>query len=248
MTVHRPHARPRTSQGREATDREVIFPFDRAAEGARRLSSCCTGNLFDFAIMKTSVISEEFRARYLSRPGPRRRVRGARDRVRRLGRLPPPHQRSGARHRRELHPGDPRRRADRLAGLGRGGQHAAARRAAAARHHEPADARRRPPVGHVGQPLDPQRLARKRGRRRPRLAAHRRHDPHRPQHRAAATPWWTRRRSHAARPKPPPPIPPSNTPWEELFREKTGQLAEGGVLEFALKYRGTSKKVPRHNH
>ena len=27
------------------------------------------GNLFDFAIMKTSVISEEFRRRYLSEPG-----------------------------------------------------------------------------------------------------------------------------------------------------------------------------------
>ncbi len=48
--------------------------------------------------------------------------------------------------------------------------------------------------------------------------------------------------------EPPPPIPESNTPWEELYREKTGQLAEGGALEFALKYRGTSKKVPRHNH
>jgi len=40
-----------------------------------------------------------------------------------------------------------------------------------------------------------------------------------------------------------------NTPWEELFREKTGQLGEGGVLEFALKYRGLSQKgLPRHNH
>jgi len=47
---------------------------------------------------------------------------------------------------------------------------------------------------------------------------------------------------------PAPPIPPSNTPWEELFREKTGQLGEGGVLDFALKYRGTAKKLPRHNH
>src|SRR3712207_7465306 len=28
-----------------------------------------SGNLFDFGIMKTSVISEEFRARYLSEPG-----------------------------------------------------------------------------------------------------------------------------------------------------------------------------------
>jgi dihydroxy-acid dehydratase len=48
--------------------------------------------------------------------------------------------------------------------------------------------------------------------------------------------------------EPPPPFPESNTPWEELLREKTGQLADGMVLEFALKYRGTSKKIPRHNH
>ena len=47
---------------------------------------------------------------------------------------------------------------------------------------------------------------------------------------------------------PPPPIPESNTPWEELFREKTGQLADGMVLEFAIKYRSTARKTPRHNH
>ncbi|WP_232468856.1 IlvD/Edd family dehydratase [Croceicoccus marinus] len=45
-----------------------------------------------------------------------------------------------------------------------------------------------------------------------------------------------------------PETPESNTPWEELFREKTGQLGEGGVMEFALKYRGTARKLPRHNH
>lgn len=45
-----------------------------------------------------------------------------------------------------------------------------------------------------------------------------------------------------------PEIPPSNTPWEELFREKTGQLGAGGVMEFALKYRQTSRQLPRHNH
>ncbi|WP_199799608.1 IlvD/Edd family dehydratase [Porphyrobacter sp. SLTP] len=45
-----------------------------------------------------------------------------------------------------------------------------------------------------------------------------------------------------------PPVTESQTPWEELYREKTGQLAEGGVMEFALKYRGTAKKLPRHNH
>ncbi|MCW3847427.1 dihydroxy-acid dehydratase family protein [Sphingomonas sp. LB-2] len=48
--------------------------------------------------------------------------------------------------------------------------------------------------------------------------------------------------------EPAPPIPDSQTPWEELYREKTGQLGEGGALEFALKYRRTSEKVPRHNH
>ena len=47
---------------------------------------------------------------------------------------------------------------------------------------------------------------------------------------------------------PTPPIPESATPWEELFREKTGQLGDGAVMDFALKYRGTSRKLPRHNH
>ncbi|WP_380787006.1 IlvD/Edd family dehydratase [Sphingomonas sp. R86521] len=47
---------------------------------------------------------------------------------------------------------------------------------------------------------------------------------------------------------PPPPIPASNTPWEELYREKTGQLSDGAVLDFAVKYRGIAAKTPRHNH
>jgi dihydroxy-acid dehydratase len=46
----------------------------------------------------------------------------------------------------------------------------------------------------------------------------------------------------------PPPVPPSHTPWEELYREKVGQMHEGAVLEFALKYRGVAAKTPRHNH
>jgi dihydroxyacid dehydratase/phosphogluconate dehydratase len=48
--------------------------------------------------------------------------------------------------------------------------------------------------------------------------------------------------------EPAPPIPESNTPWEELYREKVGQLSEGATFDFALKYRRTSEKVPRHNH
>jgi dihydroxy-acid dehydratase len=47
---------------------------------------------------------------------------------------------------------------------------------------------------------------------------------------------------------PPPRVPPSETPWQELYREKTGQLADGGVLELALKYRAVAAKTPRHNH
>ena len=46
----------------------------------------------------------------------------------------------------------------------------------------------------------------------------------------------------------PPPIVESQTPWEELYREKTGQLADGAVLEMAVKYRRSSLKTPRHNH
>ncbi|NTS65536.1 dihydroxy-acid dehydratase family protein [Sphingomonas sp. HHU CXW] len=52
----------------------------------------------------------------------------------------------------------------------------------------------------------------------------------------------------ARRGGPPPPIPSSNTPWEELYREKTGQLGDGAVLEFAVPYRGIAARTPRHNH
>ncbi|OSP54820.1 IlvD/Edd family dehydratase [Pseudoruegeria sp. SK021] len=54
--------------GRESTDRAVIRPYaDPLMERAGFF--VLSGNLFDFAIMKTSVISDEFRARYLSTPG-----------------------------------------------------------------------------------------------------------------------------------------------------------------------------------
>ncbi|MEM8748767.1 MAG: IlvD/Edd family dehydratase [Pseudomonadota bacterium] len=54
-------------QGVETLDRNVIWPFDKPMlEQAGFLN--LKGNLFDTAIMKTSVISEEFRGRYLSNP------------------------------------------------------------------------------------------------------------------------------------------------------------------------------------
>jgi dihydroxy-acid dehydratase len=45
-----------------------------------------------------------------------------------------------------------------------------------------------------------------------------------------------------------PPVPESRTPWQELYRASVGQLDGGGVLEAALKYRGVASKTPRHNH
>jgi len=55
-------------KGRESADREMIAAFEAPfQEHAGFL--VMSGNLFDFAIMKTSVISEKFRRRYLSEPG-----------------------------------------------------------------------------------------------------------------------------------------------------------------------------------
>ena len=54
--------------GRETNDREVIYPFSAPLKEDAGFF-VLKGNLFDFAIMKTSVISPEFRQRYLSKPG-----------------------------------------------------------------------------------------------------------------------------------------------------------------------------------
>jgi xylonate dehydratase len=45
-----------------------------------------------------------------------------------------------------------------------------------------------------------------------------------------------------------PPVPASQTPWQELYRATVGQLDSGSVMEIAVKYRGVAKKTPRHNH
>lgn len=43
-------------------------------------------------------------------------------------------------------------------------------------------------------------------------------------------------------------IPPSQTPWQELFRAHVGQLGDGAILEFAEKYKNVGAEIPRHNH
>jgi dihydroxy-acid dehydratase len=51
----------------ESEDPDVIFPLDAPMKSAAGLT-VLSGNLFDNAVMKLSVISDEFRTRYLSNP------------------------------------------------------------------------------------------------------------------------------------------------------------------------------------
>jgi dihydroxy-acid dehydratase len=46
----------------------------------------------------------------------------------------------------------------------------------------------------------------------------------------------------------PPPVPPSQTPWQEIYRATVGQLQSGACMELALQYRGVGHDLPRHNH
>jgi dihydroxyacid dehydratase/phosphogluconate dehydratase len=233
-------------EGRETTDREVIFAYSaplRERAGFLVLS----GNLFDFAIMKTSVISDDFRARYLSRPGhegvfeTRAIVFDGSDDY---------HQRIN----------DPALEIDEncilvIRGAGPLGWPGSAEVV----NMQPPDALLRrgiqslPTLGdgrQSGTSDSPSIL-----NASPESAAGgglswlRTGDTIRVDLNAGTCNALVddeeiaRRRAEA-----PPPVPASNTPWEELYREKTGQLSTGAVLEFAVKYRGTSAKVPRHNH
>jgi len=45
-----------------------------------------------------------------------------------------------------------------------------------------------------------------------------------------------------------PPDLPHQTPWQELYRKTVGQLAEGGCLELATAYRRIAHDLPRDNH
>jgi dihydroxy-acid dehydratase len=45
-----------------------------------------------------------------------------------------------------------------------------------------------------------------------------------------------------------PNFPPHQTPWEEIYRNHVGQLAGGGCLEFATGYQRVARNLPRDNH
>jgi len=233
-------------EGREATDRDVIFPYSvPLKESAGFL--VLRGNLFDFAIMKTSVIGEEFRKRYLSHAG-REGVFEGRAVV---------FDGSGDYHDRI---NDPALNIDEdcilaIRGSGVLGWPGSAE---VVNMQPPDDLLRRgieslPTIGdgrQSGTSDSPSILnASPESAAGGGLAWLRTGDIIRVDLDAGTCDALVddeeiaRRKAEA-----PQPVPESNTPWEELFREKTGQLSTGGVLEFAVKYRGTSKKVPRHNH
>jgi dihydroxy-acid dehydratase len=233
-------------EGSEAVDREMIFSYStplKAAAGFLVLR----GNLFDFAIMKTSVIGEEFRARYLCQPG-REGVFEGRAIV---------FDGSDDYHRRI---NDPALGIDEdcilvIRGSGVLGWPGSAEVV----NMQPPDAMLErgimslPTLGdgrQSGTSDSPSILnASPESAAGGGLAWLRSGDTIRIDLDAGTCDALVSDEEIARRKaEPPPTVPDSNTPWEELFREKTGQLAEGGVLEFAVKYRGTSKKVPRNNH
>ena len=233
-------------QGREATDREVIRPFtDPIKENAGFL--VLHGNLFDFAIMKTSVISDEFRNRYLCRPGQEEVFEaraivfdGSDDYHHRINdpslgidencilviRGSGPLGWPGSAEVVNMQPPDAllQRGITSLPTLGDGRQSGTS---------DSPSILNASPESAAGGGLawlrtgDTIRIDLKSGRCDALVEDNE----------------IERRKGDA-----PPPVPESNTPWEELFREKTGQMGEGAVLEFAVKYRGTSRTTPRHNH
>lgn len=234
-------------EGREATDREVIYPFAtplRKQAGFLVLS----GNLFDFGIMKTSVISAEFRQRYLEQPG-HEGVFEARAIV---------FDGSDDYHHRI---NDPALAIDEncilvIRGSGVIGWPGSAEVV----NMQPPDAMIRrgalwlPTLGdgrQSGTSDSPSILnASPESAAGGGLAWLRTDDIIRIDLNTASCNALVddaeiaRRKAEETIPA----VPESQTPWEELAREKTGQLSEGGVLEFALKYRQTSRTLPRHNH
>jgi dihydroxy-acid dehydratase len=234
-------------QGREATDREVIRPFNAPLMDKAGFL-VLSGNLFDFGILKTSVISQRFRERYLSRPGhggvfEARAVvfDGADDYHARINdpaleideacilvmRGAGPIGWPGSAEVVNMQPPDAliQRGIQTLPTLGDGRQSGTA---------DSPSILNVSPESAVGGGLswlqtgDRIRIDLNAGRCDALVPAEE----------------IARRR----RELPPPPVPASQSPWEEIYRSHTGQLADGATLEMALKYRRIAERTPRHNH
>ena len=233
-------------KGRESQDREMIAPYEKPLR-ERAGFLVIRGNLFDFAIMKTSVISEDFRRRYLSEKG-REGVFEGRAIV---------FDGSDDYHARI---NDPALAIDEhcilvIRGAGSVGWPGSAEVV----NMQPPDALLKkgiaslPTIGdgrQSGTSDSPSILnASPESAVGGGLAWLRNGDIVRIDIANGRCDALVSEEEIAHRKKePPPPIPASQTPWQELFRATTSQLDEGGVMDFAVKYRGVAAKTPRHNH
>lgn len=235
-----------TLKDRQSPDREMIYPFDQPLQENAGFV-VLSGNLFDFAIMKTSVISDEFRTRYMKTPGDEDSFEGiavvfdsAEDYhanindpslditeksilvIRGAGAVSWP----GAAEVVNMQP------PDRLLKLGINalpvigdGRQSGTSDSPAILHASPESA-----VGGGLSWLRTGDLIRVDLKKRSCNAI-------------VASEVIEQRKK-----EPLPPMPASQTPWQEIFRDHVGSLSEGGCLENAVKYRGVTHKTPRHNH
>jgi dihydroxy-acid dehydratase len=233
--------------GRQSTDREMITPYDAPLQ-EHAGSLVLSGNLFDFAIIKTSVISDEFRERYLSEPGREGVFEGravvfdgsedyhARINDSDLGidersilviRGAGPLGWPGSAEVVNMQPPDAllQRGINALPTIGDGRQSGTSD-SASILHATPESA--------AGGGLawlrtgDAIRIDLNAGRC----------------DMLVSDDEIERRKKEEGVP----PVPESRTPWQELYRASVGQLDGGGVLEAALKYRNIASETPRHNH
>jgi len=235
-----------TLEGCESSDRAVIYPYQKPLK-ERAGYVVLSGNLFDFAIMKTSVISDEFRKRYLSEPGKEGIFEGravvfessedyhARINDPALGidqqtilviRGAGPLGWPGSAEVVNMQPPDHliRQGILSLPTLGDGRQSGTAD-SPSILHATPESA-----AGGGLSVLETGDII------RIDLAAQR------------CDVLVDEAELSQRRAKEPTAIPASETPWQEIYRNTVGPLADGGVIEDALKFRQTSRKLPRHNH
>jgi xylonate dehydratase len=233
--------------GRKSTDREMITPHDEPLQ-ERAGFMVLSGNLFDFAILKTCVISDEFRERYLSAPdgegvfeGRAVVFDGSEDYHERINdpnlnidertilviRGAGPIGWPGSAEVVNMQPPDSliKRGIETLPTIGDGRQSGTS---------DSPSILNAAPESAVGGGLawlrtgDTIRIDLDAGRCDMLVAEEE----------------IERRKREEGIPE----FPENQTPWQEIYRSSVSQLDGGGVLEAALKYRGIASKVPRHNH
>jgi dihydroxy-acid dehydratase len=232
--------------GVEASDRDVIRPYENPIMANAGLLPL-TGNLFDFAVMKVSVISREFRSRYLEQPGQEgvfevraivfedsedyhRRINdpslGIDERCILVIRNAGPVGWPGSAEVVNMQPPDAllRRGIRSLPTLGDG------------RQSGTSDS---PSIVHVSP-----ESATGGGLSWLRTGDWIRIDLNAGRCDALVPEEEIERRRRET----PPPAPVSQTPWEELYRANVDSLGRGACFEFATRYRGVGHRVPRHNH